>query len=206
MGANMARRLKDQGYAITAVYDSHRESAGKLSGGTWDRGRRPRFPRSPPRRISSSPLSPMTEAMDDSVRGGRQRLRFAARQRQTASPRAMAEQGRLFINCATVSPDTHVMVESRAEAAGAQSLEACMASSITQAREGTLYLMCGGKAEAYERAKPILEKLSSSLRYIGGSGQAAKVKALVNMVNEYPTPLGPHRGRPSGSAMRSGWT
>ena len=26
-----------------------------------------------------------------------------------------------------------------------QSLEACMASSITQAREGSLYLMCGGK-------------------------------------------------------------
>ena len=57
-----------------------------------------------------------------------------------------------------------------------------MASSITQAREGSLYLMAGGKPEAYERAKPVLEKLSSSLRYIGPTGSAAKVKALVNMV------------------------
>ena len=48
--------------------------------------------------------------------------------------------------------------------------------------EGTLYLMCGGKTGAFERAKPVLEKLSSSLRYIGGTGSAAKVKALVNMV------------------------
>lgn len=57
-----------------------------------------------------------------------------------------------------------------------------MASSITQAREGTLYLMCGGAKEAFDRAKPILEKLSSSMRYVGGAGEAAKVKALVNMV------------------------
>jgi 3-hydroxyisobutyrate dehydrogenase len=91
-------------------------------------------------------------------------------------------QGRLFINCATVSPKIHGEIESRAEKAGAESLEACMASSITQAREGTLYLMCGGKPEAFERAKPILEKLSSSMRYIGKAGEAAKVKALVNMV------------------------
>jgi len=57
-----------------------------------------------------------------------------------------------------------------------------MASSITQAREGTLYLMCGGKPETFERAKPILEKLAGSMRYVGTAGKAAEVKALVNMV------------------------
>ena len=57
-----------------------------------------------------------------------------------------------------------------------------MASSVTQAREGSLYLMCGGKSEVFERAKPVLEKLSSALRYIGAAGHAAQVKALVNMV------------------------
>ena len=41
--------------------------------------------------------------------------------------------------------------------AGAQTLEACMASSITQAREGSLYLMCGGEKSAFERAEPILQ-------------------------------------------------
>jgi 3-hydroxyisobutyrate dehydrogenase len=39
-----------------------------------------------------------------------------------------------------------------------------------------------GKPEAFERAKPILEKLSSSMRYVGPAGKAAEVKALVNMV------------------------
>src|SRR6202044_1490071 len=73
-------------------------------------------------------------------------------------------------------------VEGRARKAGAVSLEGCMASSIPQARNGTLYLMCGGDKKTFEKVKPILEKLSAALRYIGKTGQAAQVKALVNMV------------------------
>jgi 3-hydroxyisobutyrate dehydrogenase-like beta-hydroxyacid dehydrogenase len=89
----------------------------------------------------------------------------------------------LFINCATVSPSIHAEVERRAERAGAQSIEACMASSIPQARQGTLYLMCAGKREAFERARPLLEAMSASLRFVGEApGKAAQVKALVNMV------------------------
>mgnify|MGYP001347472680 FL=1 len=61
-------------------------------------------------------------------------------------------------------------------------LEACMASSIPQARQGRLYLMCGGRPEAFERARPLLQELSAHLRFIGPAGKAAKVKALVNMV------------------------
>ena len=57
-----------------------------------------------------------------------------------------------------------------------------MASSITQAREGTLYLMCGGKKATFDKARAILDAMSVSLRYIGDAGQAAQVKALVNMV------------------------
>jgi 3-hydroxyisobutyrate dehydrogenase len=57
-----------------------------------------------------------------------------------------------------------------------------MASSIPQARQGTLYLMCGGRQDVFERARPLLEDLSAHLRYIGPAGTAATVKALVNMV------------------------
>ena len=73
----------------------------------------------------------------------------------------------------------------RAKKAGAASLEGCMASSITQARNGTLYLMTAGDEKVYERVKPILSKLSDDghlMTYIGKAGKAAQVKALVNMV------------------------
>ena len=91
-------------------------------------------------------------------------------------------RGKLFVNCATISPDVHVEVEKLANKAGAQSLEACMASSITQAREGTLYLMCGGNRRRVRKAEPILKELAAQMRYVGKAGEAAKVKALVNMV------------------------
>ena len=57
-----------------------------------------------------------------------------------------------------------------------------MASSITQAREGTLYLMCAGEQAAFDRALPILDALSITNKYIGLTGSASRLKALVNMV------------------------
>ncbi|HRI39979.1 MAG TPA: NAD(P)-dependent oxidoreductase, partial [Nitrospira sp.] len=91
-------------------------------------------------------------------------------------------RGRLFVNCATLSPRTHQDIAGLIAAQGGLSLETCMAGSITQARQGNLYLMCGGNAEAYTRAKIILDALGTTVRYIGQPGEAAKVKALVNMV------------------------
>ena len=57
-----------------------------------------------------------------------------------------------------------------------------MASSISQARDGTLYLMIGGSEAGFNACRDVLDQLSIKLRYIGAAGQAAKVKALVNMV------------------------
>jgi 3-hydroxyisobutyrate dehydrogenase len=42
--------------------------------------------------------------------------------------------------------------------------------------------MIGGRREVFERVKPLLEKMSASLKYVGEAGKAAQVKALVNMV------------------------
>ena len=165
MGGNMARRLKDCGYEIAAVYDVNAGAAESLA---KDVGAQavPEL-----KLVTKASDAIITVVSDDKATKAIYNGGLLARAR-----------GKLFINCATIAPEVHQWVEAKAEKIGAQSLEACMASSITQAREGSLYLMCGGKPEAFERAKPILEKLSSSMRYIGPAGSAAKVKALVNMV------------------------
>ena len=165
MGANMARRLKDQGFTVVAVYDTNTQAAAALAqelgceacAEVKDVGKSAEV---------IITVVPDDKAMKTIYNGGL----------------LNHSRGKLFINCATISPPVHVWVEQKTEKTGAQSLEACMASSITQAREGTLYLMCGGKEEAFNRAKPILEKLASSIRYVGSAGKAAQVKALVNMV------------------------
>lgn len=165
MGANMARRLKEQNFDVGAVYDVNPAAAQALA---QELGGVACAELKEVTRLSDVIITVVTDdaAMKQIYRGG-------------LFSRA---KGKLFINCATITPEVHVQLEAKAERAGAQSLEACMASSIPQARQGTLYLMCGGKPEAFERAKPILEKLSASLRYIGTAGKAAQVKALVNMV------------------------
>ena len=165
MGSNMARRLKESGYPIAAVYDVNTAAAQSLA---QELGSEACADLRQVTKLSDAIITVVTndKAMKKIYTGG-----LLSR-----------SKGKLFINCATITPAVHVWVEGKAEKAGAQSLEACMASSITQAREGTLYLMLGGKPEVFERAKPILEKLSASMRYVGPAGKAAEVKALVNMV------------------------
>ncbi len=189
MGANMARRLKEQGWEVTAVYDAHSPAADDLArelGATASRTLDG---------VSARARTVITVVSDD--RAMRQ-IFDAADPHSLLAPDAA--RGRLFINCATVSPAIHHAVQSLAELAGAQSLEACMASSIAQARDGTLYLMCGGTKEAFERAQPLLEALGSKVRFIGAAGEAAKVKALVNMVMNINT-AGLAEGLGLGSAL-----
>jgi 3-hydroxyisobutyrate dehydrogenase-like beta-hydroxyacid dehydrogenase len=65
---------------------------------------------------------------------------------------------------------------------GSKTLAASMASSITQARQGTLYLMIGGEEETFKAHEALLKDMSISLRYVGPVENAARIKALVNMV------------------------
>ena len=168
MGANMARRLKDQGYQVTAVFDSHTPLAVDLAAEIGGEAAQTLA------RVNELATVIITVVTDDKA----MRAIFA----EQGDSLLLGSKGKLFINCATVSPQVHLDVEALAHNAGAESLEACMASSITQAREGTLYLMTGGTDAAFQRAEPILKALSISLRHIGASGKAAQVKALVNMV------------------------
>ena len=169
MGANMARRLKDEGYILTAVYDS--EPSKRTSLGNELRCEAA----ATPTRVAECSDTILTVISDDAG------MRHIFSPQRSDSLLTYA-QGRLFINCATLSPQVHRDIETLLEQHGGHSLEACMAGSITQARNGTLYLMCGGKVEAFERAQLLLASLGSSIRHISGAGEAAKVKALVNMV------------------------
>jgi 3-hydroxyisobutyrate dehydrogenase-like beta-hydroxyacid dehydrogenase len=42
--------------------------------------------------------------------------------------------------------------------------------------------MLGGDEAVFKKVRPVLRKLSKKMSYIGATGEAAKVKALVNMV------------------------
>lgn len=162
----MARRLKDCGYRVTVVFDVVAELAGAMAAelGAKAAGSL--------REVTAEADVILTVVTDDAAMRGI----FAS------GGLLDGAGGRVFVNCATVSPAVHEEVAGLCRAAGADAIEACMASSITQAREGTLYLMVAGDEVVWKRVEPVLRDLSKSLRYIGATGSAAKVKALVNMV------------------------
>ena len=190
MGANMARRLKECGYKVTAVYDVNRKGAAEVAAEIGAE--------------ACTKLARVTELSDviiTVVTDDKAQLAIFTGKKDSL---LIGAKGRTFINCATLSPKTHVQVEKLAKKAGAASLEACMASSINQALAGTLYLMCGGETAVVDKLKPLLIKLSDEgklLRYIGKAGQAAQVKALVNMVMNINT-AGLAEGLGLGAALK----
>ena len=169
MGKNMALRLKDKGYTISALHDNNSKEANSLAQEISCEVA------TSPARVAELSNVVLTVVTDDTAMSNI----FAE---DSPSSLLCHAKDRLFINFATVSPEAHISAETLVEQNGGTNLEALMASSITQAREGTLYLMCGGKKSSFEQARSILQELSSKLLYIGPAGEAAKVKALVNMV------------------------
>ncbi|MDG1892970.1 MAG: NAD(P)-dependent oxidoreductase [Verrucomicrobiota bacterium] len=168
MGANMALRLKECGYRVSAVFDINQDTA---AGAAKALGA-----------LHCKRLDEVTANADVIITVVTDDASMNRIFRTTGNSLLKDAKGRIFINCATLSPATHIKVEEKARKVGARTLEACMASSITQAREGSLYLMCAGERRTYRRVEPLLEKLSASMRYVGPAGKAAEVKALVNMV------------------------
>ena len=168
MGANMARHLKvDCGYEVVAVYDAQREVALALG---EELGAKVPETLAEVTSLADTVFTVVTndEAMRAIFLEGEGLLTDSS--------------GKTFINCATLSPGIHREIFSAGKAVGAVVLEAAMASSISQAREGSLYLMVGGEEEVFEQERKLLEDLSVNLRYCGEIGKAAEVKALVNMV------------------------
>ncbi len=168
MGSNMARRLADLGYPIGAVYDPHESVANSLAIELNSN--------------SAKTLAEVTAACDVIFTVVTDDEAMRAIFGEEDDSLLTGASGKVFINCATVSAASHEEAAEAAANAGAFTIAASMASSITQARQGSLYLMVGGDDAVFQRVKPLLEDISASLRHVGGVGDAAKFKALVNMV------------------------
>jgi 3-hydroxyisobutyrate dehydrogenase len=168
MGANIARRLRDTGYTIAAVSDAARERTQALAGEMNAQ--------------APDSLAGVTAACDVVLTVVTDDAAMRAIFARDGDSLLRGARGKIFVNCATITPDVHVEVDALVRNAGAAAVEACMASSIPQARDGKLYLICGGDEAAFARVKPLLDAMSSSLRWVGGPGRAAQVKALVNML------------------------
>jgi 3-hydroxyisobutyrate dehydrogenase len=85
-------------------------------------------------------------------------------------------KGTLVIDCSTVSADTARWAERFLAERGARFLDAPVSGGVEGAQKGTLAIMCGGDADAYEAARPVLAAMGKTIEHFGpaGSGQATK--------------------------------
>ena len=94
-----------------------------------------------------------------------------------ASILTAARKDALLIDCSTIDIDSARAVHAAAAKAGFDFLDAPVSGGVGGAEAGTLAFMCGGSDKAFERARPILEKMGKRIVHAGGpgAGQAAKI-------------------------------
>lgn len=88
-----------------------------------------------------------------------------------------AKAGALFIDSSTIDVQSARDVAAAAAAEGFAMLDAPVSGGVGGATAGTLTFMVGGDESAFERAKPVLQKMGKNIFHAGksGNGQAAKI-------------------------------
>ena len=89
-------------------------------------------------------------------------------------------EGAVVLEMSTISPRTVRAIEPAITRHGADLLDAPVSGSVSLAEKGELTIMVGGDEDALERARSVLEALSSKLLHVGALGTGATMKLAVN--------------------------
>jgi 3-hydroxyisobutyrate dehydrogenase len=95
---------------------------------------------------------------------------------------AGAAAGTLFIDSSTIDVATAREVHAAAAERRVHFLDAPVSGGVGGAAAGTLTFMVGGEEAAFERAKPILEKMGKNIFHAGGAGTGQAAKICNNML------------------------
>lgn len=89
-----------------------------------------------------------------------------------------ARAGQLFVDLSSITPSLARMLAERAGERGAIFLDAPVSGGTTGAAAGTLAIMVGGGAEAFQRAEPVLKALGDRVFHVGPVGAGSTIKIL----------------------------
>ena len=94
---------------------------------------------------------------------------------------SVMKPGGVIISCATMAPSNAKALANEAEALGLLYLDAPMSGGAAKAAIGQLTFMASGTAQAFERAKPVLDLVAGKVYNLG---DAAGAGASFKMVNQ----------------------
>jgi 3-hydroxyisobutyrate dehydrogenase-like beta-hydroxyacid dehydrogenase len=89
--------------------------------------------------------------------------------------------GKIYVDMSTVSPAASRDLANQAEAKGVHMLDAPVSGSVSTLEEGKLSIMVGGKREAVERVRSILEAIGPKVTHVGDNGLAVSMKIATNL-------------------------
>lgn len=92
-----------------------------------------------------------------------------------------ARKGSTIVDMSSISPMVSRKLGAACEAAGVDFVDAPVSGGEPKAVTGTLAIMAGGKKEAFDRVRPILEAMGSSVTLTGSVG-AGNVTKLANQI------------------------
>jgi len=92
-----------------------------------------------------------------------------------------AKAGAIFVDMSSIAPGASQEICAAVKAKGIVMLDAPVSGGEPKAIEGTLAIMVGGDAQAFETVKPILEKMGTSVVLVGDIG-AGNVTKLANQI------------------------
>jgi 3-hydroxyisobutyrate dehydrogenase len=95
---------------------------------------------------------------------------------------ASAAPGTLLIDSSTIDVQTARDVAQAAQDSGLAMVDAPVSGGVTGAEAATLTFMVGGSDDAFERARPVLEKMGKTIVHAGGPGNGQAAKICNNMI------------------------
>lgn len=94
-----------------------------------------------------------------------------------------ANKDLLIIDCSTALPHSTQRIAAAIESAGCRMVDAPLARTPKEAREGRLNVMVGGDEEIVSRARPIIEAFAENVFHIGALGSAHTLKLINNFLS-----------------------
>ncbi|WAL64223.1 2-hydroxy-3-oxopropionate reductase [Amycolatopsis cynarae] len=95
---------------------------------------------------------------------------------------AHAREGALLVDCSTIRPDVARELAEAAAERGLAMVDAPVSGGEQGAVEGTLSIMAGGTAEAFDAARPVLDAVGATVIHVGPAGAGQTVKAANQLI------------------------
>ena len=90
--------------------------------------------------------------------------------------------GKIVIDMSSISPVETKQFAKKIEALGCDYLDAPVSGGDVGAKNAALSIMVGGKAEVFERVKPVFELMGKNITLVGGSGDGQTCKVANQIV------------------------